>query len=374
MSVQRKLNAVLFELQTAQTPLARAKVLARSWRTLRELSPTDRRLLARQAGFDGAEELLEGLAKRKGGWGPAMLLEVLGNARSADASTVSEIVRGLRTPSLRKDALRQGAEYATELLAEPEEIQSADGEEPADEGAVGEEPAGEGEPTPLDEFAAPVPIVVAGEDVEIDEELVAEPATADEVPALELAGGEEAEPEPAKLPEHAKSPEPAKPPAVDWSRWDLASASVPVAEAVGATAISAFSATGEVVARAPGESASGTLALLATLRRELPGLRGAGLDRVRDLLAALPPGWPRRRALAALLEGGVPARAADALELIADFERELDRRWCLGVLARRGGLQGAELDRALGLLSSPSARRRVRRAAEHTISKDHSAA
>jgi hypothetical protein len=372
MSVQRKLNAVLFELQTAQTPLARAKVLARSWRTLRELSPTDRRLLARQAGFDGAEELLEGLAKRKGGWGPAMLLEVLGNARSADASTVSEIVRGLRTPSLRKDALRRGAEFATELLAEPEEIQSADGEEPTDEGAAGEEPAAEAEPTPLDEFAAPVPIVVAGEDVENDEELVAEPATADEVTALELAGGEEAEPESAKL------PEPAKPPAVDWSRWDLAPASVPVEMAAGATPASVASLARSMPsgppAQAPEESPPSTLSLLVELRRELSHLRGTGLDRLREVVAQLPQGWARRRAVAAMLEEGVPATTRDALDIIADLERELDRAWCLGILARRAGLHGAELDRALELLGSPSARRRVRRAAEHTISKDHSAA
>ena len=366
MSVQRKLNAVLFELQTAQTPLARAKVLARSWRTLRELSPTDRRLLARQAGFDGAEELLEGLAKRKGGWGPAMLLEVLGNARSADASTVSEIVRGLRTPSLRKDALRRGAEFATELLAEPEEIQSADGEEPADEGAAGEEPAAEAEPTPLDEFAAPVPIVVAGEDVEIDE-----------VPALEPADGEEEEPERAKLPESAKLPEPAKPPAVDWSRWDLAPASVPVEMAAGATPASVVSLARSMPsgppAQAPEESPPSTLSLLVELRRELSHLRGTGLDRLREVVAQLPQGWARRRAVAAMLEEGVPATTRDALDLIADLERELDRAWCLGILARRGGLYGAELDRALELLSSPSARRRVRRAAEGHAA-DHPAA
>lgn len=350
MSVQRKLNAVLFELQTAQTPLARAKVLARSWRTLRELSPTDRRLLARQAGFDGAEELLEGLAKRKGGWGPAMLLDVLGNARSADASTVSEIVRGLRTPGLRKDALRRGAEFATELLAEPEEIQSAGGEEPTDEGAVGEGPAAETEPTPLENFAAPVPIVVAGEDVEIGE-----------APALEPSSREEEKTEPASL------PEPAKPPAVDWSRWDLASASVPFEMAAGATPASVLSAAGLLprgpIAQAPGGRPPSTLSLLVELRRELSHLRGTGLDRLREVVAELPQGWARRRAVAGMLEEGVPATTRDALDLIADLERELDRAWCLGILGRRGGLDGPDLESALELLSSPSARRRVRRAA-----------
>ena len=89
MSVQRKLNALLFELQTARSPLAQAKVLARAWRTLRELSPTDRRLLARHVSFDGAEEMLEGLGTRKGGWAPAMLLQILSNARDTEASTAA---------------------------------------------------------------------------------------------------------------------------------------------------------------------------------------------------------------------------------------------------------------------------------------------
>ena len=57
MSTQPKLTALLHELQHARSPLAQARVLARSWRTLRELSPTDRKLLARQTGFDGAEEI-----------------------------------------------------------------------------------------------------------------------------------------------------------------------------------------------------------------------------------------------------------------------------------------------------------------------------
>ena len=89
MSSQRKLNALLFELQTARSPLQQAKTMARAWRTIRELSPTDRRLLARHAGFAGAEEMLEGLASRKGGLAPAALLGALSKARDADGTTVS---------------------------------------------------------------------------------------------------------------------------------------------------------------------------------------------------------------------------------------------------------------------------------------------
>ena len=58
MSTQRQLSALLYELQHARSPLAQARVLARAWRTVRELGPTDRKLLARHVGFEGAEELL----------------------------------------------------------------------------------------------------------------------------------------------------------------------------------------------------------------------------------------------------------------------------------------------------------------------------
>ena len=88
--------------------VAQARVLARSWRTLRELSPTDRRLLARHVGFDGAEEILEGLSRRKGGLAPAMLLRVLGNARRTDGSAVSELLAAFRDPQRRDEAIAIG--------------------------------------------------------------------------------------------------------------------------------------------------------------------------------------------------------------------------------------------------------------------------
>ena len=40
LSTQRQLTALLHELQHARSPLAQARVLARGWRTVRQLSPT----------------------------------------------------------------------------------------------------------------------------------------------------------------------------------------------------------------------------------------------------------------------------------------------------------------------------------------------
>jgi hypothetical protein len=80
-------------------------------------------------------------------------------------------------------------------------------------------------------------------------------------------------------------------------------------------------------------------------------------------VVAFPDGWARRRALAALLEAGIPSQVDDALNLIECLGREMDRRWCLGILADDGRLKGRSLDRGLGLLHSPMARRRVEAAA-----------
>ena len=83
---------------------------------------------------------------------------------------------------------------------------------------------------------------------------------------------------------------------------------------------------------------------LRVLRRELSGFAGSSIDTLRELIETFPDGWARRRALSALLETGIPAgNPKDALELVSCLDRELDRRWCLGLLARKGDLRGAIL-------------------------------
>jgi len=63
--------------------------------------------------------------------------------------------------------------------------------------------------------------------------------------------------------------------------------------------------------------------------------------------------------LCALLENGIPAETSDALELVSCLDRELDRGWCLGLLAHRGELRGPALARALDLVDSPYSKRRL---------------
>ena len=102
---------------------------------------------------------------------------------------------------------------------------------------------------------------------------------------------------------------------------------------------------------------------LRVLRRELSGFAGSSIDTLRELIEAFPDGWARRRALCALLEAGIPAETRDALELVACLDRELNRRWCLGLLARKGDLRGALLSQALDLVDSEFAKRRLAAAA-----------
>ncbi len=83
-------------------------------------------------------------------------------------------------------------------------------------------------------------------------------------------------------------------------------------------------------------------------------------DTIRELLETFPDGWVRRRALTALIAAGVPPDGAQALQLISGLEREADRQWCLGALARRGDLKGPVLKRSLDLVTSPAGQRRLR--------------
>jgi hypothetical protein len=105
------------------------------------------------------------------------------------------------------------------------------------------------------------------------------------------------------------------------------------------------------------------LSRLLELRRELSGMAGSSVETLREVVESFEDGWARRRAVAAFLDAGIPESANGALELVATLGRERDRRWCLGILASRGDLEGPRLDRALELVTSPWARRRIEMAA-----------
>jgi len=370
MSVQRQLNALLFELQSAQSPLAQAKILARSWRTLRDLSPTDRRLLARHAGFDGAEQILEGLATKKEGFAPASLLQLLNKARATDGATVAGILAGLRDPLRREETVARGADLISEVLREgidderPQEIVDALDELHSVKQVVQESP--EEALVALnalrDEAVGPEaspPPLAATRFAGADPQAPAAPRSA--APAAPLKPKAQPQPKPQPLRKAPTRVTPSEgwdglgetlrrdPPATgartgDRERTPVAPGSSPF------DAGAVFAALG---------AASSSFSRLRVLNREMQGFQGSSLSTLRELIENFPDGWVRRRALVALITAGVPPDAAQALLLIAGLEREVDRRWCLGALARRGDLKGPVLGKSLELVSSPAGRRRL---------------
>jgi hypothetical protein len=58
--------SLLHEMRSTASPIERLKLLARGWRSVRALSADDRRSLARELGFDGAEQMIDQLARRGG--------------------------------------------------------------------------------------------------------------------------------------------------------------------------------------------------------------------------------------------------------------------------------------------------------------------
>ncbi len=357
MSTERKLSALLHELQHARSPLAQARVLARAWRTVRELSPTDRRLLARHAGFDGAEEILEGLSRRSGGLAPAMLLRVLANARGTDGSAVSELLAALRDPQRRDEAISLGADLASNLLAEPDpEDAGPDIAEAIDALHAVEESTIE---TPEEALAS---LNALEPDPEEDDEEFPAPESPP-VSLPEIDDTPEAELE-TMTPQEYEPPPPPPPAAADWSRWQIAAEKSrpaptprpelrPSAPQGGPPRFEARAVMGAMGAE------QSVFSQLRVLRRELSGFAGSSVDTLRELIEAFPDGWARRRALCALLEAGIPAETWGALELVSRLGHEVDRRWCLGLLARRGELRGALLGRALELVVSDYSKRRL---------------
>ena len=359
MKISDDLTALIFELQRARSPRDKAQAMARAWRTIRRLNPTDRRLLAREVGFDGAEDLVEGLAGKSGGiFAPAAVLEALGRMRRDEGLSVRSILSDLRDPEWRDDLLVRGIDLAAgavdEDLAEdePPELAGQAGESVipkvefglayADEDTVDEETRSEAENGASGPVLPPPPPVV-------EAEIKTVPETKTQLePEPEVEGEVDQSQEPGQVFELEES-----------SPWDLVRQRPETTESVTATA----TRTGRAVkstggAKSPNAKGS-VLHRLRAFRDAIPGLRDAHQDEIAEVLDTLPEPWARRRALVALIDGGLPGDADAALDLIEELDRPMDRRWCLAALAQRGDLDGDALERALKMLASPAAKRRV---------------
>lgn len=348
MSGREELAALLFELQRARGPVEKARAAARAWRTLRELSPTERRMIAREIGSSGAEELLESLGRGGRGFSPAAVLDALTRVEDDDGTTLDEIVADLRDPERRAGAMGDMVDAAVDLAIP--EVESRGQPAPDLEVDGARDDAGP-------ELALP-PVPGVGE-------AAAAVAAPDDDGAASREGATALEqrkiepPEPAIPPPTPSIPQPRPAAPRAPSVWDEMQRR-PVAAPTGADGTSDVLPDRGAVA---GERSGSVLRRLRELRGQRSDLASATPADLRRTLEDFPEPWARRRALSLLLAEGIPADAATAVELVAELERATDRRWCLGVLAGRGDLEGAALERALDLLPSPAARRRLARRA-----------
>ena len=371
--MNENLSALVFELQRAGSKVDKAKALARAWRTVRGLSSTERRFLAREVGFDGAEELIEGLAGQgKGGFAPAAVLEALGKMRREEGLSLRGILSDLRDPERRDDLLVRGIDLMADSVVRPDEAEGETAESLVHDRAVEvddddlivdvDEPARGGDPLPVPPIppVAPVPRPEPGPRPKPRPRPKPGPR-----PKPERRPEPEPRPAPGPGPEMEPEPETEPGPQVEEpSPWDSMWQPVAPIDAPPESASLVIESSPSMVADGrenlqQDRPQGSTLARLRKFREGVESLRGTGVHRLREALEALPEPWARRRALVALIDAGLPEDAGSVLELIEDLDREMDRRWCLSALARRGDLTGADLDRALELLSSPAARRRV---------------
>jgi hypothetical protein len=354
------LVALFDVLRRVTSPTDKARTLARAWRTVRDLSPAERSWLAREVGFEGAEELVEGLADRGDrGLAPAAVLEALGRARDSRSFSVRGLFAELRDPSRREELLARGVDLVADALVGDREAavspsvgfdSGAELEVPVpDTGADTDDPEGSEAERELEEDGPPE--VGAAESAEEPAVPPPPPEPPPEPPAFETQPPDvrrAPEPEP-----QLEISDPSEPSVWDemWAPSESLSVSGAVAPGV---------ADGQPVHDRPAVSA---IRRLQQLRSEIEGLGARDASALRDLLDRFPEPWARRRAMVALIEAGIPRDAAGALDLIESLDRALDRRWCLSALARRGDLTGADLERAVAMLASPAARRRVERLA-----------
>lgn len=346
----------LFEvLRRTPAPADKARVIARAWRTIRGLSSSERRYLAREVGFDGAEELVEGLAARSGGaFAPAAVLESLAAARADGSFSVRGLIAGMKDPERREDLLAKGVDLVADALhgggVEPEAPTAwTDGSIEVEVAAP--ETERDGEPDGP-EVEPPVEVTDA---VPVLPKLPPPPEPEPPAAPTEMPG---ASTDPEPLPSVEAPPEP--------SAWDeLWDAPVVTAELPDhSAAVGRYLRPGtERDHRTERRPTSSAIRRLRQLRSGIDELRGRGVGAVRDRLDDFPEPWARRRALTALIEGGVPDEPGAALDLIEELDRPMDRSWCLSALARRGDLAGSDLARALAMLESPAARRRIERLA-----------
>lgn len=380
MSVPEELVWLIAQLRGTASRRERIRLLARGWRTLRDLSPADRIAVAHELGFDGAESLVEQLSRR-GGTSPAAVLELLERAEDAGPEQIVTMVQDLADPDGRRSLGERFLNAAKHWVADLES--SEDPTEPTvdvDKTAVVVPPDGSQDiggadtdvPVPPPSLVAPTtepgpddgPVAVApaenaerfhGEDPteaspESEPDLVTDDEGAAEADSETVADG----------PERRVA-----------DRIDKTTVAEPDSEPVAEPPVDSPHARSGVAVVAPVMAVSEVVRRLdrcpSVLRRlkELSGLArhltDADPDDYSSVLELFPDGWARRRALEAMFRVGAPRSFEDAMSLAAALEDRAQRTWALSTLMANRDLTPRDVNELMSLPLSPVLRRRLAR-------------
>ena len=270
------------ELAATASPRLKLKLLAHAWRTVREMSPEDRRALAAEIGLKEAQGILDNLAHRRGSRAAGRILQRLGLSADDEPLDLPGLVKDLTSGSGRPAATTPSDDPPVDpILREPTAQPTA--------------------PGPRRDPVPPAPPLVAGPH-RTSPAPVAAPAKPETSP-------EEREPVPTTPMPETVSPIPAPSRLSERLR-----------------------------------SAVPLILRFRILRTCLDG--GIPLEdaEIEEVLASFPTGWARRRALSGLFRSGHPASLAQALSLIEGLELPWHRRWCASDLLRTRPLSSEEED------------------------------
>jgi hypothetical protein len=389
VAVSEELVWLIGQLRGTANRRERLRLLARGWRTLRDLSPTDRLMVAKELGFDGAEHLVEQLARR-GGASPTLVLELLEQANDATPEQIAAMMHGAVQPEARRSLGERFLTAAKTWVADLESWDPEAGEADSDEleadpdlfpdpDPVATKPLA---PLPDDQVAPepPRPEPTHQVPIETDDEPTGKPLVE---PVVELDGPEisealetDAEPGPAleayEQRDHAEPPkkeepapiEPAPPkvlPPEPEPDDEPPAPTTPSREPTADRREEPAVLTVDIPAGL--EQHSSVIRRLHFLAEETRSLAGLGPPELAAILDAFPVGWARRRALEVLFRANVPVGFSDALALIEQLDDPAHRAWALSTLISTRSLELQHVDELLEMEVSPTMRRRLRRMA-----------
>lgn len=340
------LDSLIQSLADADSAFERMHALGLAWRSLRKLPASERKLLARHAGFDGAEELIEKLAAHRGGIAPSILLQAIQEARNARPQRLKSIFAALRKPETRVPTLLKALDSLSGKLAGPdvkEETKPGEtsGAEEMNSADAAESPIADIPEDLRNFFIRRPPAEEPGEEETGDEKVEKDLPVGNSPPAQE----EEAAPSPVKQdiePESPGSPEtPPAPVTPDDHPAPLISDDPPPA----ASPSEGAEDTGVQHPRSRDSRLADELLHAKDLIQQFKvfGTHGStflSIEGVRDILGIFPDGWARRRAFLRMLESGWIADSATASKLLDLLSGEHNRRWCRREIERRWPTEG----------------------------------